>query len=85
MVGVVCCHDGEIVEGEPPHNTELVLHDPTTGAEQSRVRLPFSAWGLDWDPTGAHLIFTDGDRVHYSSGGRFREVPGMSDVYAVAW
>lgn len=85
LLGVVCCHDGEIVEGEPPQNTELVLHDPITGVEQSRVRLPFSAWALDWDTTGTHLLLTDGDRVHHWSGGRFRDVPEINGVYGVAW
>lgn len=84
-LAVVCCHDGELVEGEPPQSTELVLHDPVTGAEQSRMRLPFSAWDFDWDATGSHLLLTDGDRVHEYSAGRFRIVPSISGVYAVAW
>ena len=85
VLAVVCCHDGELVGGEPPQNTELVLHDPRTGAERSRMGLPFSAWDFDWDASGSVLLFTDGDRVHRYSGGRFRTVPAVHDVYALAW
>lgn len=84
-LSVVCCHTGEIGEGDPPHSMNLVLHDPTTGAERSRMRLPFPARDTDWDATGSHLLFTDGDRVHHYSDGQFRDVPGISDVDAVAW
>lgn len=85
MLGVVCCHNGEIVEGEPPHSMNLVLHDPTTGAEQSRMTLSVPARDTDWDASGSHLLFTDGDRVHHYSHGKFRDVPRLSDVDVVAW
>jgi hypothetical protein len=84
-LAVVCCHDGDLVEGEPPQNRELVLHDSRTGVERSRIRLPFSAWGLDWDAGGSVLLLTDGDRVHQYHGDRFRTVPSITDVYAAAW
>lgn len=85
LLGVVCCHTGEIVDGESPQNMTLVLHDPRTGAEHSRTRLPFPTRGIDWDATGSHLLSTDGDRVEYSSRGRFRRVAEIRDIYAVAW
>jgi hypothetical protein len=85
ILSVVCCHTGEIVEGEAPHSMTLVLHNPTTGAEQTRMRLPFPARDTDWDAAGSHLIFTDGDRVHHYSDGQFRDVPRISDIDAVAW
>jgi hypothetical protein len=85
LLGVVCCHDGEIVEGEAPGSMTLVLHDPASGAERHRIGLPVPVWDIDWDRTGWHLLFTDGDRVRRYSDGRFRDVPEIGDVYAVAW
>ncbi|MEW6473720.1 MAG: hypothetical protein AB1679_15825 [Actinomycetota bacterium] len=84
QLSVVCCHTGEVIEGQAPHMT-LVLHDPTTGSEKSRVELPAPAVDTDWDATGTHLLFTDGDRVHFFSAGRFEDIPGLNDVHAVAW
>jgi hypothetical protein len=85
LLGVVCCHTGEIVEGEPPQSTTLVLHDPVTGAEQSRTKLPSPAQDVDWDLTGSHLLFTDGDRVRRYSDSGFSDMPRINDVFAVAW
>ncbi|MGH9012067.1 MAG: hypothetical protein ACRDYF_19810 [Acidimicrobiia bacterium] len=85
LLTVVCCHTGEIVEGEPPQSTTLVLHDPATGAEQSRIKLPSPARDIDWDPTGSHLLLTDGDRVRRYRDGGFSDIPNIDKVFAVAW
>jgi hypothetical protein len=85
VLTVVCCHTGEIVEGEPPQSTTLVLHDPATGAEQSRIELPSPAREIDWDPTGSHLLLSNGDHVRRYCDGRFIDIPNISDVFAVAW
>ena len=85
VLAVVCCHTGEIIEGDPPDSLDVVLHDPVTGTELRRWRLPVPARDIDWDRTGSQLLFTDGDRVRYSGGGRYTEVPEVRDVYAVAW
>ena len=84
LLGVVCCHTGEMVEGEPPQSTTLVLHD-SAGVEQRRIYLPGSAWDIDWDSTGSHLLTTNGDRVRHYHDGRFSDVPRIDDVFAIAW
>lgn len=85
LLGVVCCHTGEIVDGEPPQSTTLVLHDPASGAEQHRIGLLAPVREIDWDQTGSHLLITDGDRVRHYHDGRFRDIPAIDDVFAVAW
>jgi hypothetical protein len=85
MLSVVCCHTGQIVDGEPPQSTTLVLHDFATGAERSRMELPGPARDIDWDPTGSELLLTDGDRVRRYSNGRFSDIPNINEVVAVTW
>jgi hypothetical protein len=84
QLSVVCCHTGEVIEGQVPH-MNLVLHDPTTGSENSRIKLPAPAVDTDWDSTGTHLLFTDSDRAHFFSAGQFGDIPGLNDIQAVAW
>lgn len=85
LLGVVCCHDGDIVDGEPPQSMILVLHDPTNGIERSRITLPAPASDIDWDRSGSHLLLTNGDRVRHYHDGRFSDIQGVDDVFAVAW
>lgn len=85
LLGVVCCHTGEIVDGEPPQSTILVFHDPASGAELHRTGLRAPARDIDWDPSGSHLLVTDGDGVRRYDDGRFSGIPSIDDVFAVAW
>jgi len=85
LLGVLCCYSGEVVEGDPPAETKVALHDPMTGAEQSWFRLPVPAGDIDWDTTGSHLLISSGGRVLRYHDGRFLEIPRIRDVFAVAW
>lgn len=85
LLGVLCCYSGELVEGDPRPETKVVVHDPVTGAEKYRTRLPVPAGDIDWDTTGSHLLLTSGGRVLRYHDGRFLDVPRIRDAFAVAW
>jgi hypothetical protein len=68
-----------------PARTFVVL-DPATGAETSRLDLPFAAWSSVYDATGRHQLFVaeDGSLHRHSWGGGFTTIPGAGAT-RVAW
>ena len=54
------------------------------GQRRTRMTLSLPARDTDWDASGSQLLFTDGDRVHHYGDGKFRAIPRLNDVDAVA-